>query len=60
MSAIVVHTCPLWEEADGTRRIGMEYEEHHPPVVGWVNVLEVKIGGETHLLLLGNDVTEDD
>lgn len=53
MRGVVVHTCPLWEEEDGTRRIGMEYEENPPPVVGWVNVLEVKIGGETHLLLLG-------
>jgi hypothetical protein len=47
-----IDTCPLWEEPDGSRRVGMAYERDHPPVVGWVNVLDVDIGGVRYQLLL--------
>ena len=49
---IAVHTCPLWEGPDGTRRPGVAAESNHPPVVGWVNVMEVEISGRRHRLLL--------
>lgn len=46
-----VHVCPLWAEADGSRRIGMEEDPEHGEVVGWVNVLVCTIHGEDHHLL---------
>jgi hypothetical protein len=49
---IAVHTCPLWEEPDGSRRPGMEFEPDHPPVVGWVNVMRLQLHGEEFRLLL--------
>lgn len=52
---IEVATCPLWENADGTRRPGLSYEPEHPPVVGWCNVAVMDIGGELHRLLLTLD-----
>lgn len=53
MRVLEVHTCPLWEDEDGSRRVGMEPEEDHPPVVGWVNVLVVDVDGDPRLLLVG-------
>jgi hypothetical protein len=53
-----VHTCPVWEEPDGTRRPGFEEEPDHPPVVGWCNVLDIELGGERYRLLAV--YTEDD
>ncbi len=50
-----VHTCPLWEDPDGRRRPGLAEEPDHPPVVGWVNVMDVDVAGERHLLLLTNE-----
>jgi hypothetical protein len=47
-----VHTCPLWEFADGWRAPGMSYDPAKPRVVGWVNVMEVEIHGEPYQLLL--------
>jgi hypothetical protein len=46
-----VHTCPVWEEADGTRRPGFDEEPDHPPVVGWCNVLVIDLNGERRRLL---------
>lgn len=50
-----VHTCPLWEDANGWRRPGMDYDPSKPRVVGWVNVMEAEIAGERHRLLLTRD-----
>jgi hypothetical protein len=50
-----LHVCPLWEEQDGARRVGMSYEPDHPRVVGWVNVAAVRIAGATYWLLLTKD-----
>jgi hypothetical protein len=55
ISVIAVHTCPLWQDVDGTRRPGMEPEATTPEVVGWVNVMEAEIAGERHRLLLTLD-----
>lgn len=52
MKVIAVHTCPLWEERDGTRRVGIAPEPNHPPVVGWCNVMELILRGERHRVLL--------
>jgi hypothetical protein len=49
---LAVHTCPLWEQHDGQRRVGLEGAPDHPPVVGWVSVMEVELRGERHRLLL--------
>lgn len=57
MRSLAVHTCPLWEEPTGQRRIGMDHEPDHPPVVGWVNLHEVEIDGERRLFLLTLDAT---
>ena len=51
MKLVEVHVCPLWEEADGRRRPGMAYEDPHPRVVGWCNVLIVNLGGAIERLL---------
>ena len=50
-----VGTVPLWEERDGSRRLGLEHAPDHPPVVGWCNVATVTIDGERHRLLLTLD-----
>ena len=55
MKALAVHTVPLWEEEDGTRRLGMEGEDPHPPVVGWCNVMLIEINGEVRPFLLYED-----
>ena len=52
MKALVVHTVPLWEEKDGTRRLGMETENPHPPVVGWCNVMLIEIHGDVRPFLM--------
>ena len=52
MKAHAVITCPLWEDPDGTRRPGFTYEPSPPPVVGWVNVMNLTIDGERYLVLL--------
>jgi hypothetical protein len=51
VKALAIHTCPLWEEPDGSRRVGMHEENPHPPVVGWVNVMAAEIAGRRYLLL---------
>lgn len=53
MRLLAVHTCPLWEEEDGTRRVGTAPEADHPQVVGWVNVLLVDVAGTVRQLLVG-------
>lgn len=50
MNLLAVHTCPVWEEDDGSLSIGIEPREDHPPVIGWCNVLKVELAGEYHLL----------
>jgi hypothetical protein len=55
VKALAIHTCPLWEESDGSRRVGMHEENPHPPVVGWVNVMAAEIAGRRYLLLLTKD-----
>ncbi len=53
MKALAVHTVPLWEEEDdGTRRLGMEGEDPHPPVVGWCNVMLIEIHSDVRPFLL--------
>jgi hypothetical protein len=49
------YTCPLWEYPDGRRAPGMTYNPNKPPIVGWVNVMELQIAGEHHRLLLTTD-----
>lgn len=51
LRVLEVHTCPVWEDADGSRRPGMEPEDDHPPVVRWCNVLVLTIDGDEHRLL---------
>jgi hypothetical protein len=47
-----VHTCPMWEEPDGTRRPPRDGEVRRDlRVVGWCNVLVVEIRGAVHRLL---------
>lgn len=48
---MAVHTCPVWQEPDGARTIGMERRENPPPVVGWCNVLSIRIARRRYLLL---------
>lgn len=55
MKMLEVQTCPLWEDSDGSRRPGLEYEPDHPPVVGWVNVAVITIDGRPRLVLLTLD-----
>ena len=45
-----IHTCPVWELPDGSQKVGMdEYPfPGKPNVVGWVNVLRIKLAGEVH------------
>ncbi len=52
MKAIAIHTCPLWEEPDGSRRPGLRPESLQLPVVGWVNVMDAEIAGRRCMLLL--------
>ena len=58
MRFLAVHTCPLWQEPDGDRTIGLSVREDHPHVVGWVNVGMIRIGGEVRLFLLTRDATD--
>lgn len=57
MRPIGVITCPLWEDADGSRRPGMAPESDPPPVVDWVNVLVLELYGEEYRLLLTKEAT---
>lgn len=50
-----VHTCPLWQEDDGARTVGMRERADHPPVVGWVNVAVMEICGRRRELVLTLD-----
>lgn len=47
-----VHTCPLWQNPDGTLTIGMHEVRENPVVVGWVNVGVYEISGVRYELLL--------
>lgn len=58
MRLLEVHTCPVWQEQDGSRSIGMEPRDDHPPVVGWCNVLVLTIG-RRKLRLLAVDTEGD-
>jgi hypothetical protein len=54
-----LHTVPIWQDKDGTRRPGFEPEDDHPPVVAWGNVAVIEgIEDEPVPLLLV--FTEDD
>lgn len=59
MKALTVHTCPVWEDDDGSRRPGFTPEDDHPPVVGWCNVLVAEIAGEQHAFLLVYEDRDD-
>lgn len=52
MRLLVCHTCPL-AEVDGRRYIFPFTTQSilRSQVVGWVNVLEVEINGDVHMLL---------
>jgi hypothetical protein len=50
-----IHTCPMWEGADGSRRPGVEYDPTPHRVVGWCNVAYVHICGLRYRLLLTLD-----
>ena len=53
MKLLEVHTCPLWLMPDGSQKVGMEpYPlDGEPDVIGWVNVLVLRLGGRVHKLL---------
>jgi hypothetical protein len=46
-----VHVCPVWQEQDGSRRPGIDPDPDHPPVVGWCNVLVIRLGADVRRLL---------
>lgn len=50
-----IHTVPVWEDPDGSRRLGIAPEKDHPPVVGWANVAVIDIEGEPHEFVLTLD-----
>jgi hypothetical protein len=47
-----IATVPIWENADGSRRPGLEPEDGHPPVVGWCNVADIELAGERYDVVL--------
>lgn len=47
-----IHTCPVWEEPNGSRRPGFDPDDAHPPVVGWCNVAVIDFDGEPRRFLL--------
>lgn len=54
MKLLAIHTCPLWELPDGRQKIGLEEwrgEWVDAAVVGWVNVLVLRIFGREYRLL---------
>lgn len=56
MSNRVIHTVPVWREADGRLTYGIEpREEPIPEVVGWANVEQIEIAGEMYWLLLTSE-----
>jgi hypothetical protein len=59
MRLLEIHTVPLWEEADGTRTLGMRERQNHPPVVGWCNTALLSINGELRWFLLTLDALAD-
>lgn len=52
MRLLRIETCPLWEEPNGKRTIGIYERDPHPPVVAWVNVGVFRIQGQVVVLLL--------
>lgn len=52
MKRIETHVCPVWEQPDGNRVPGMEFDPVHGPVVGWCCIDVLEIGGERRELLL--------
>lgn len=60
MRLLAIHTCPLWELPDGRQKVGLhewQGEWVGAPVVGWVNVLVLRILGHEYRLL---SVLEED
>lgn len=55
MRLLVVATCPLWAEEDGSRTLGLYERPDHPPVVGWCNAAQISIEGEERWFLLTLD-----
>ena len=54
MKLLAVHTCPVWELPDGSQKIGMSEWQgkwRNAPVVGWVNVLVLRLFGHEYKLL---------
>lgn len=57
MRMLEVHTCPLWQEADGSRTVGLAERPDHPPVVGWCNMALIIIRNESRWFLLTLDAS---
>lgn len=55
MRLLELHTCPLWEERDGARTVGLRERRDHPPVFGWVNAARIRIDGKDRWFLLTLD-----
>lgn len=55
MRMLEVHTCPLWQESDGTRTLGLFERPDHPPVVGWCNAALIVIHGQSRWFVLALD-----
>jgi hypothetical protein len=51
MKLKAVHTCPVWEQPDGSYAIGIDEDRNHGPVVGWCNVMVIDFGGRELRLL---------
>ena len=59
MKLLEVHTLPIWEENDGTRRPPQPGEVRDDlPCVGWANAGIVEIQGSRRWLLLTHDAAE--
>lgn len=56
MSNRVIHTVPVWREADGRLTYGIKPREGPvPEVVGWANVEQIEIADDTYWLLLTSE-----
>jgi hypothetical protein len=59
MRLLQVDVCPIWEEDDGSRTVGMHERPNHPDVVGWCAVSTIKLSGETYTVLLNLEAFKD-
>lgn len=55
MRLLALHTCPLWQETDGMRTVGMYERPNDPPVVGWCNTALIEVDGRSRWFLLTLD-----